>query len=117
MMDFYQRIGIVCNRIPMGKVATYGQISRLCGVDRHARQVGYALSRGLAGDVPAYRVVNHQGVLSGASSFPTATLQSQLLAQEGITVANNRINLKAFGWQTTPLDVIELNQMFEALGI
>ena len=57
-MDFYKRTALVCSIIPEGKVSTYGQIALLCGKPKHARQVGYALSRGLAGeDAPAHRVV------------------------------------------------------------
>ena len=64
--EFYRRVGIVCRRIPRGRVATYGQIALLCGKPRNSRQVGYGLKMGLAGeDVPAHRVVNSQGILSG----------------------------------------------------
>ena len=51
------------------KVITYGQAALLCGYPKNARQVGYGLKKELAGDVPAYKVVNSQGVLSGAASF------------------------------------------------
>ena len=70
-MNIYRRIGIVCLMIPEGMVASYGQIALLCGKPRNARQVGYALNRGLAGQVPAHRVVNGRGLLSGAASFET----------------------------------------------
>ena len=65
-MDFYKRVGITVRAVPEGKVATYGQIALLCGKPKNARQVGYALNRGLAGEVPAHRVVNSQGYLTGA---------------------------------------------------
>ena len=68
-MDFYKRVGITVRTVPEGKVATYGQIALLCGKPKNARQVGYALNRGLAGEVPAHRVVNSQGYLTGAASF------------------------------------------------
>ena len=56
--------------IPKGKVATYGQIALLCGKPKNSRQVGYGLKKNLAGeDVPAYRVVNGKGELSGACHF------------------------------------------------
>ena len=45
-MDFYQRARIVCESIPEGRVATYGQIALLCGKPKNARQVGYALNKG-----------------------------------------------------------------------
>ena len=60
-MDFYQKMALVCARIPAGRVATYGQIALLCGKPRNARQVGYGLREELAGDVPAHRVVNAKG--------------------------------------------------------
>lgn len=68
-MDFYKRLGIVCRAVPEGKVITYGQAALLCGYPKNARQVGYGLKKELAGDVPAYKVVNSQGVLSGAASL------------------------------------------------
>ena len=65
-MDFYERAAIVCRSIPVGRVASYGQIALLCGKPKHARQVGYALNKGkLGADIPAHRVVNGQGFLSG----------------------------------------------------
>lgn len=68
--DFYKRAAIVCRGIPYGKAATYGQIALLCGKPKNARQVGYALNRGLLGlDIPAHRVVNARGILSGAAAF------------------------------------------------
>ena len=70
--DFYRRAAIVCRRIPYGKTATYGQIALLCGKPRNARQVGYALNRGRLGDgIPAHRVVNSRGILSGVAAFET----------------------------------------------
>ena len=61
-MDFYEKTAIVCRMIPEGRVSTYGQIALLCGNPRYARRVGFALGRKLT-DVPAHRVVNHQGIL------------------------------------------------------
>ena len=75
-MDIYRRIGLVCSRIPRGRVATYGQIALLCGKPGNSRQVGYALKKGLAGEnVPAHRVVNAAGILSGAAHFASMDLQ------------------------------------------
>lgn len=69
-MDFYQKMNIVCKHIPEGKVATYGQIALLCGKPKNARQVGYGLRENLAGeDIPAHRIVNAKGELSGAIHF------------------------------------------------
>ena len=84
-MDFYQRAGIVCRSIPRGKVASYGQIALLCGKPKNARQVGYALNRGKLGEeVPAHRVVNGRGRLTGAASFDTFDMQRNLLEGEGV---------------------------------
>ena len=116
-MDFYRRIGLACSRIPKGRVATYGQISRLCGLDRHARQVGRALKYGLAGTVPAHRVVNHLGFLTGAPSFQSPDFQRLALEAEGVRVLDGRVDLKAYGWQTTMEEASELAGRFRELNI
>ena len=74
-MDFYQRARIVCESIPEGRVATYGQIALLCGKPKNARQVGYALNKGRLGEVPAWRILGSSGRLSGAASFETYDMQ------------------------------------------
>ena len=120
--EFYRRVGIVCRRIPRGRVATYGQIALLCGKPRNSRQVGYGLKMGLAGeDVPAHRVVNSQGILSGAAYFETYDLQKLLLAEEGVqavwTPKGWQVNLGRFGWKNTIDEALMLRKMFEAEGI
>lgn len=121
-MDFYKRMALVCQQIPIGKAATYGQIALLCGRPRNARQVGYALNRGLAGgDAPAHRIVNAKGVLSGAQAFPTPSLQKQMLEKEGVcaiwTVEGWKIDLKKVGWKNTMEDAVKLRTEFEKRGI
>lgn len=116
-MDFYKRVGLVCRAIPEGRVSTYGQIALLCGMPNHSRQVGFALNRGLAGDVPAHRVVNSQGYLTGARSFDTPDLQRKLLEAEGVEIYEDkpgrfRVNLKEFGWKNTMEEAVELNARF-----
>ncbi|MBQ7871512.1 MAG: MGMT family protein [Oscillospiraceae bacterium] len=105
-MTFYEKMRIVCLAIPQGRVATYGQIAMLCGKAKNARQVGYGLRENLAGeDVPAYRVVNGRGELSGAFHFHVPGLQKTLLEAEGVEVfwngGNWCVDLKRYGWQTT----------------
>lgn len=117
-MDFYKRVACVCRRIPYGTVATYGQIALLCGRPRNSRQVGYALNRGLAGpEAPAYRVVNHQGFLSGALAFDTPDLQKMLLESENVRIecqeGRDRTDLKKYGWKHTLEDALELQAEFE----
>lgn len=115
-MDIYKRIGIVCNSIPQGQVATYGQIALLCEKPRNSRQVGYALKHGLAGEVPAHRVVNARGLLSGAACFETFDMQKLLLEEEGVTVTWTEegwhVDLKQFKWENTLNDVLRLQEQF-----
>lgn len=113
---------MVCRLIPQGRVATYGQIALLCGKPRHARQVGYALKHNLAGaDVPAYRVVNARGILSGAACFETFDKQKSLLEADGIPVAWTeagwQVDLKQNGWNNTLEDALWLETCFQKDGI
>lgn len=117
-MDFYRRMELVCSKIPYGKAATYGQIAMLCGKPRNARQVGFALSHRQLGEIPAYRIVNSQGYLSGAASFSFPGQQKAMLAAEGIMVsAENRVDLKKDGWKNTLEEARELRMLFEQLRI
>jgi methylated-DNA-protein-cysteine methyltransferase-like protein len=121
-MKFYERVGLVCSRIPRGRVATYGQIALLCGKPENSRQVGYALKHGLAGEnAPAHRVVNAAGILSGAAHFASMDLQCLLLREEGVEVLWTpkgwRTDLKRYGWKNTMEEALELNRTFSAMNI
>ena len=110
-MDFYQKMSQICKRIPPGRVATYGQIALLCGKPNNSRQVGYGLKCGLAGEeIPAHRIVNSKGLLSGAACFDTIDLQKMLLEAEGVTVTRTprgwQVDIKRFGWKNTPEDAL-----------
>ena len=116
-MTFYEKMRIVCLSIPAGKVATYGQIAMLCGKPKNSRQVGYGLREGLAGsDIPAFRVVNGKGELSGARHFLTSDLQQTLLADEGVPSLWNgqcwHVDLKKYGWVTTEADATSFAEQF-----
>jgi len=92
----------VC-KIPRGKVATYGQIARICGMDGHARLVGYALHglpHGL--DVPWHRVVNAKGKISFPPKTQSYQKQAALLQKEGVVFVNTTIDLTTFGWKRIP---------------
>ncbi len=120
--DFYRRAALVCRSIPYGKAATYGQIALLCGKPKNARQVGYALRTGRLGEeIPAHRIVNARGVLSGAASFETADMQKILLEAEGVRVEYTeegwRVNLKRDGWHNTMEEAIKFCDEFEKQGI
>ena len=120
--DFYKRAAIVCRAIPYGKAATYGQIAMLCGRPRNARQVGYALNRGRMGEnIPAHRVVNSRGILSGAAAFETHDLQKRLLESEGVKVEYTedgwRVDLKRDGWHNTMEETLWFREILEAQNI
>ena len=114
-MDFYRRVTLVCRAIPSGYVATYGQIAKLCGRPRCARQVGFALNREGREPIPAHRVVHGRGYLSGAVAFLVPDLQRALLEAEGIEVdAAQTVNLERFGWKPTEEEESRLARVFEA---
>ncbi len=117
-MTFYEKMRIVCLAIPQGKAATYGQIAMLCGKPRNARQVGYGLRENLAGeDIPAFRVVNGKGELSGAYHFLIPGWQKTLLEEDGIEVLWNGkcwyVDLKKYGWETAIEDAENFRKQFE----
>ncbi|MDO4337835.1 MAG: MGMT family protein [Eubacteriales bacterium] len=117
-MDFYKRMQYVCDRIPRGRAATYGQIALLCGKPKNSRQVGYALRNGLAGkQVPAHRIVNANGILIGAAAFEFPDMQRLLLQEEGVlatkTDAGWKVDLKQYGWKNTLAEAEELLRIFE----
>lgn len=100
------RIYAVVQQIPVGCVATYGDIAKLAGLPRHARLVGYALHALPANsELPWYRVVNSQGQLSlGKLSPAGAAEQYERLTSEGVTfTSQGRVPLKHYRWQPHPL--------------
>lgn len=106
--DFYQKVYEVAAQIPYGKVTSYGAISKYLGVESGARMVGYALnnysSRELGYEIPAHRVLNRLGQLSGRGHFEGDTMKERL-EQEGITFKDeNTVNIKQFFWNPFELD-------------
>ena len=101
MDSFFQRVYQVVKQIPLGKVATYGQIARLIGNPRASRQVGWALHVNPEPIVtPCHRVVNREGRLSGAFAFGGKNVQHDLLAKEGVTfVDNDTVDLAKHLWE------------------
>lgn len=93
-----KRIYKAVKKIPKGQVATYGQVAALAGNPRMARAVGNALHRNPdPANIPCYRVVNAKGELSGEFAFGGSGAQAQLLAADGIEVAEGRVDLKKYG--------------------
>lgn len=93
----HERIFAVIRRIPPGRVATYGQIARLAGRPRAARQIGYALHRCPPG-LPWHRVINAQGRISLPADSTSALTQRRRLTQEGVTFIGSRVDLAHHGW-------------------
>lgn len=81
--DFFQKVYAVTKKIPYGKVSTYGDIAEACGIRSSARTVGWALN-GCGPDIPAHRVVNRFGALTGKIHFGDPNLMEELLRNEGI---------------------------------
>lgn len=101
VVDAYRRIYAAVRRIPRGRVATYGQIAELAGLEGHARQVGYALHALKADRVPWHRVVNTRGEISRRSAGDSHELQRHLLEAEGVRFdARGRVDLERFRWKT-----------------
>ena len=100
MNERWQKIYRAVKRIPRGRVATYGTIATLAGLDGHARQVGYALhALPEASNVPWHRVVNAKGEISPRSAGDSHELQRILLEAEGVEFTlRGVIELKRFGW-------------------
>ncbi len=98
-MAYHERVYAVVRRIPRGRVTTYGHIADVLALGS-ARMVGWALNNSFhLGDVPAHRVVNRVGELSGRLHFATPTLMQELLENEGVAVENNRVqDLKQCLW-------------------
>ena len=105
----YQIIHAVVRRIPRGRIATYGQIAEIAGLEGHARQVGYALHNlPERSDVPWHRVVNARGEISARTSGDSHELQRMLLEAEGVEFdARGRMELEKYRWKVrsrrTPL--------------
>lgn len=99
--NFFDRVYEVVRQIPFGKVTSYGAIAKAIGSPQSSRMVGYAMnaSHNLE-DVPAHRVVNRNGVLTGKHHFDGTNLMQQLLEAEGVVVMDNKIlNFKEHFWE------------------
>jgi len=90
--NFFERVYIIARQIPEGKVTSYGAIAKALGTGRSARMVGWAMNASHnREDIPAHRVVNRKGLLSGKHHFAGTNLMQQLLENEGVKVVNNQI--------------------------
>lgn len=90
-LNFFDKVYEVAKQIPYGRVTSYGAIANYLGVSKSARMVGYAMNGSGGKDVPAHRVVNRKGLLTGKHHFDGTNLMQQLLESEGIEVIDNQI--------------------------
>ena len=90
--SFFQDVYAVAKLIPEGRVTTYGAIAGYLGVKRSARVVGWAMNGAITiHGIPAHRVVNRIGLLTGKNHFATPTLMQELLEKEGVMVENDQV--------------------------
>jgi methylated-DNA-protein-cysteine methyltransferase-like protein len=91
--NFFDRVYKVVKQIPYGRVTNYGSIAKYLGSAKSSRAVGYAMnaSHNLA-DVPAHRVVNKVGLLTGKHHFFGSNLMKDLLESEGIEIVDNQVS-------------------------
>jgi len=92
LSDFYSRVYAVCRHIPEGKVTSYGAIAKFLGAAKSSRMVGYAMNKSLTEvGVPAHRVLNRLGILSGKHYFESSTMMQELLENEGLVVEDDKV--------------------------
>ena len=97
--NFFDKCYEVARQIPFGRVTSYGAIATYLAAPRSARAVGYAMTASHGKDVPAHRVVNRKGLLTGKHHFDGINLMQQLLENEGIKVKDNQIqNFESIFW-------------------
>ena len=103
--DFFEQVWAVVVQIPHGRVTSYGAIAEYLGSKSASRVVGYAMnaSHSATTDIPAHRVVNRNGMLTGKHHFGAPGLMQQLLESEGIEVFEDQIvDFKKYFWN--PVD-------------
>ena len=98
--NFFELVYDVAMQIPYGRVTSYGAIAKYLGAARSARMVGWAMNNAHSReDIPAHRVVNRKGLLTGKHHFGGSHIMQQLLENEGIRVVDNQIvDFDTFFW-------------------
>jgi methylated-DNA-protein-cysteine methyltransferase related protein len=107
--SFFQDVYEVVRQIPKGKVTSYGAIAAYLGTRLSARMVGWAMNAAhtTKPKVPAQRVVNRNGMLTGRHHFSTPTLMEELLKKDGVAVKNDTVvDFKSRFWD--PLTELSL---------
>ncbi len=90
-LSFFDKVYKVAKQIPYGRVTSYGAIANYLGAAKSARMVGYAMNGSHRKDIPAHRVVNRKGLLTGKHHFDGTNLMQQLLESEGVVIIDNQI--------------------------
>ncbi len=101
MGDFFKKVYEVAKQIPAGRVTSYGAIANYLGTAGAARMVGWAMNatRNQPGFIPAHRVVNRNGLLTGKRHFDSHTAMKELLENEGVELDGDQIvNFEAIFW-------------------
>ena len=97
--NFFDKVYEVAKLIPFGRVTSYGAIASYLGSKGGARMVGWAMNASKKHEVPAHRVINKKGLLTGKHHFQGTSLMQQLLESEGIVVVDFQVqNLEAHFW-------------------
>ena len=90
---FFEDVYFVVRKIPYGRVSSYGSIAKYIGSPQSSRVVGWAMNNSHhINDIPAHRVVNRAGLLTGKHHFEGSNLMQQLLESEGIIIKKNQIS-------------------------
>ncbi len=99
--NFFDKVYKVAKQIPYGRVTSFGAIARVIGSARSSRAVGYAMNASHGNpEIPAHRVVNRNGLLTGKFHFDGINLMQQLLESEGVEVLDNQVvNFKEKFWE------------------
>ena len=103
--NFFERVYQIVKQIPYGKITTYGAIAKVLGSPQSARMVGWALNASHGNtDIPAHRVVNRSGLLTGKHHFQGKNLMQQLLENEGVIIVDNKIvDMQRYFWEPSSI--------------
>lgn len=91
--DFFERVWLVVKEVPEGRVTTYGAVARFLGAAKSSRSVGFAMnaSHSAPTEIPAHRVVNRKGVLTGKHHFQGMFEMEERLKAEGVEIEDDRV--------------------------
>lgn len=107
--DFFDRVYKIVEKIPFGKVTTYGLIAETCGIKSSARTVGWALNKAKNSNLPCHRVVNRKGELTGKLHFADPNLMQSLLISEGVEFINEHVNMEKHLWIPSKNKIAKIN--------